>query len=223
MDSPTQYSSNRCCIFVFFFLSFIIAALVVVTLVIIFILKPKEPIFSLQNIRLDWYELQPCSGSILFLSSVASLNLTAQNPNKVGIGYDSTRFHVLRDGLPIGEIRVPRFYQPPKSQNVSIRTRLLIPSLNVSRLIEGSSSKNGSTNSSIKMKILGDITACLHLLHVTLPKFKIALDCDIGIDYRDFVGREQLYTAAKVFEESFVSFSSQHQWFSKNCSLAFYL
>ncbi|XP_028064305.1 uncharacterized protein LOC114267466 [Camellia sinensis] len=236
MESPPQnsyylccreftnaYSFKRCCFFVFIFLFFTAATLGAITLIIFFVLKPREPVFSLQTIKLDAYKLDTNSNSMLFVSSVISLTLNAQNPNKVGIKYSRSRLHVLHEGLPIGEIKVPNFYQPAHSTNVSVRARVLFQCVNVSELIYGDSSEDDTMKGIVKMKLVGDIAAHVQVLHITLPKFKVALECDIGIDYKNSTFRNELL-AVRDFEEHFASLiSSDSETFSKNCSLAFYL
>ncbi|XP_059643388.1 uncharacterized protein LOC132285234 [Cornus florida] len=218
------YSFKKCFFFLVLFLVFIVTALGLATLITIFILKPKQPIFSLQTIKLDSYKLGSYSDSTLFVSSVASLNLNAQNPNRVGIRFSHSRLHILYQGLPIGLIRVPGFYQPPHSMNISVRTRLLLPCLNVSQLLAGVvSSQDDSNNNIVQMKIYGDIKAYVRIFHITLPKVKVALDCDINIDCREFTFRNGLYNIMTLVQNHTASFPSNSQTFFKKCSLAFYL
>lgn len=195
MDVPIQnssfsrefflaYSFKRVCFFLLVFAITVIAALGTVALMVIFVLKPQKPIFSVQTLNLDSYKLDVYSNSTLFVSSVVSLSLNAQNPNKVGIRYSRSRLRILNEGLVIGLIRVPEFFQPPHSTNVSVPTRVLFQCVNVSQILSSVSfssqdddDDNDSTHSIAKMRISGDVKAYVRLFHITLPKVKVRTIC----------------------------------------------
>lgn len=160
-----ECSLKRCCCFLLILLIFIVLAVGMATLSVIFLLKPEKPVFSFQSIRMDWYELNAYSGSVLFASSVLTLTLNAQNPNKVGLRYSPSRLSVYHEGLPIGVIRVPGFFQPAHSNNVSVRTRVLFQCLNLSQIFAG--------NDTINMTILGNVRAQLWVFHMTLLQMKV--------------------------------------------------
>ncbi|XP_052182764.1 uncharacterized protein LOC127795248 isoform X2 [Diospyros lotus] len=223
------FSLKSCSFFVFVYFLFIGAVLGLVLSIIIFVLKPREPLFSLKTVRLDAYDLEPSSSPsspILVVSCIVSLTLNAQNPNRAGIRYLSSRLRLLHGGLPIGEIKVPRFCQPANSRNATVTARVFLRDVNVSQLINGASASDDDRRtrfrSTVQMKILGDIRAHVQLLHVTFPKFRVALDCDIGIDYRGFGFTNQLY-AMKAFKDETAPLSPNTEAFSKNCTLALYL
>lgn len=71
----------------------------------------------------------------MLVSSVISLTLDAENHNKFGIGFSSSRFLVYHEGLRIGIIRVPWFFQPPHSENVSVASRILLHCANLSKIV----------------------------------------------------------------------------------------
>ncbi|KAE7998981.1 hypothetical protein FH972_003470 [Carpinus fangiana] len=232
MDGPSQNSDycfcyqqlwhecsfKRCCFFLLIFLLFILLAL----LIFIFLLKPEKPIFSFQTIRLDWYKMDVYSGSVLFVSSVITLTLNAQNPNKVGLRYSPSRLNVYYEGLPIGVIRVPGFFQPAHSNNVSVRARVLFHCVNVSQLVAGASLQDGSRKKDIiQMNILGDVRAQLWVFHMTLFKIKVALDCDINIDYRE-IALENEVQMTRVAQKHLASFPANSKSISIKCALAFY-
>ncbi|KAF3451967.1 hypothetical protein FNV43_RR08063 [Rhamnella rubrinervis] len=148
------YSFKRFCFCLFLFFLLSIVLLGTASLIIVFVLKPQRPVFSLKTLRLDLYELNAYSGSTLFLSSVITLTLNAQNPNKLGISYRPSRLHLYFQGRRIGTIRVPA---------------------------------SESKRNKIQMRLLGDIKAHLLVLHVTLLKTKVALECDINIDIEKLV------------------------------------
>jgi hypothetical protein len=169
-NSGTDVLSRDAASFFLSFLLFILLAL----LIVIFLLKPEKPIFSFQTIRLDWYKMDVYSGSVLFVSSVITLTLNAQNPNKVGLRYSPSRLNVYYEGVPIGVIRVPGFFQPAHSNNVSVRAKVLFHCVNVSQLVAGASLQDGSRKKDIiQMNILGDVRAQLWVFHMTLFKIKV--------------------------------------------------
>lgn len=164
------YSFKRFCFFLFLFFLLSIVLLGTASLIIVFVLKPHKPVFSLKTLRLDLYELNTYSGSTLLLSSVATLILNAQNPNKLDISYRPSRLHVYFDRLRIGTIRVPGFLQPAHSSNVSVPTKVLFECLNVTHILAAASE---SKKNKIQMRILGDVKAHLLVFHVTLLKIKV--------------------------------------------------
>ncbi|XVF27134.1 hypothetical protein REPUB_Repub14bG0080400 [Reevesia pubescens] len=151
MNAPMRYLSclcfqqqfkqqrflRRCCFFLSVYLLTIVATVGLGGLIVVFVLKPQKPLFDIQTIRLDAYQLNVYSNSTLFVSSVASLVLNASNPNKIGLRYSPSRFQLYLEGLPIAVIRVPEFFQPAHSNNISLRTRVLVPCVNVSQVLGG--------------------------------------------------------------------------------------
>ncbi|XP_040998950.1 uncharacterized protein LOC121244801 isoform X2 [Juglans microcarpa x Juglans regia] len=227
MDAPRQNSDcfccqelwhecsfKRCCCFLLIFLMFIVLAVGMATLIVIFLLKPEKPVFSFQSIRMDWYELDAYSGSVLFVSSVLTLTLNAQNPNKVGLRYSPSRLSVYHEGVPIGAIRVPGFFQPAHSNNVSVRTRVLFHYVNLSQIVAG--------KDIIEMNILGDVRAQLWVFHMTLLRMKVALDCDIDIDYRELALKNEVDAKRVVQNHHFASFPTNSKFIFRKCALALY-
>lgn len=160
-------------LFFFFLFIFLIIFVVGVLLCIFFVLKPKVPSFSLQTVDVESYKLDVSSQNLI-VSSVLSLNLKANNPNKVGLSFEASRFYVLSQGLVVGLIRIPQFHQPPSSQNVSVRTRVLFESINVSEIMDRSSRKYQSSNGAFDdIRILGDIAAKVRIFNIFLPKIKV--------------------------------------------------
>lgn len=129
------YSLKKSCFFLFVFVIILITAMGTITLMVIFVLKPQKPIFSPRTVSLDSYKLDVYSNSTLFVSSVVSLSLNAQNPNKIGIKYSRTRMHIFSEDIIIGRIRVPEFYQPAHSTNVSVPTRVLFHCVNIIQIL----------------------------------------------------------------------------------------
>ncbi|XP_062154264.1 NDR1/HIN1-like protein 10 [Alnus glutinosa] len=231
MDGPRQNSEycfclsecsfKRCCCCLLIFLVFIVVAVGVAILIVIFLLKPEKPFFSFQTVKLDWYELDAYSGSVLFVSSVMTLTLNAQNPNKVGLRYSPSRLNVYYEGVPIGVIRVPGFFQPAHSNNVSVRTRVLFHSVNVTQLVAGASLQDGSRKDIIQMNILGDVRVQLLVFDMNFLKIKVALDCDINIDYKELALESEVYIT-RVVQKHFASFPPNSKFIFMKCALAFY-
>ncbi|XP_021293851.1 uncharacterized protein LOC110423805 [Herrania umbratica] len=213
---------RRCCFFLSVYLLVIVTTVGVGGLTVVFVLKPQKPVFSIQTIRLDAYKLNVYSNSTLFVSSVASLILNASNPNKIGLSYSPSRFQLYLEGLPIAVIRVPRFYQPAHSNNVSLRTRVLVPCVNVSQVMGGGWLQDQQGQNIVPMKLLGDIKVNLHILHLTLPKIKVALDCDISFEYSQLAFLNEAYSN-KAAKNPFASFSNDSKSFLKQCALAIYI
>ena len=139
-------------------------------LIILFFLKPQSPGFSLQTMSLEFYKLEVFSASTLFISSVISLTLKAQNPNKVGLSFSPSRLDILHKGLPLGEIHVHGFYLPAQSYNVLVKTQVLFPCVNASQIIS-----EVSRERLIQMRLIGEIGAHVQVFHITLPKIKVCL------------------------------------------------
>lgn len=167
------YALKRSCFFLLLFLLLPVVFLGVATLIIIFLMKPQKPIFSLEDVSVDSYKLNAYSGSTLFVSSVITLTLNAQNHNKVGIWYSPSHLEALYDGLPIGTIRIPGFLQPAHSSNVSMQTRVLFPCVNASQIVAEASLQEDSRKNMFQMKIVGDVGAHLLVFHIILLKIKV--------------------------------------------------
>ncbi|PON45103.1 Late embryogenesis abundant protein [Parasponia andersonii] len=168
------------------------------------------------------YELDSYLGSTLFVSSVITLILNAQNPNKIGIRYSPARLHVYNEGLAIGKIRVPGFLQPAHSYNTTVPTRVLFQCVNVSHILAEASLQDMSKKNIIQMKILGDVKAHLLAFHVTLLKIKVALECVIDIDVKQLTIQIE-GSAIKGVKNSMASFPTNPQTIFRKCALAFYI
>jgi hypothetical protein len=119
----------------------------------------------------------------LFVSSAISMTLNSENPNRVGISYSASRFRISNQGLVIGMILIPEFHHPPHSCNVTVQTKVLFDRLNVTQLLI----------SSPIIRISGDIRARVRIFRITLPKLKVALDCDVNLDHKYLsLGGEQM-------------------------------
>nr|GME18930.1 NDR1/HIN1-like protein 13 [Ipomoea batatas] len=190
-------------------------------LVVVFILKPHQPVFSLQAIRLDSYNLD-VSNSTLYVSSVVSLTLIAGNPNKFGVGYSPTVLHLLYQSEDIGMVIVPGFYQPAHSKNLTFETEALLQCVNVSEILSGIS-RNSRNNDSFQASIVGDVVAEVRLLHAHLPKVKLALECNISIDQSSFMYSVEALHNMKAVKNHTISLPINWQSFSKECSIAVYI
>ncbi|KGN45450.1 uncharacterized protein LOC101214000 [Cucumis sativus] len=211
----TLYTLKRFCFFLLFLAIFSIIAIAIAALPVIFLLKPREPIFSLHSVRLDWYNITIRSGSPI-LSSVFTLTLNSQNPNKLGIKYSPSRLLLIYDeSAVIGTIRVPEVFQPARSGERIVRTRLLLHQLDVD-LLE-------TTREFVEMKIIGDVGVELFVLHMKVIKMKVALKCDVDIDYRKLNFREEILGNGESVGKALDSIPSNSKTMSSKCGIAFYL
>ncbi|KAJ8621270.1 hypothetical protein MRB53_029799 [Persea americana] len=186
-------------------------------LIIVFVLRPRKPTFALQALRLDSLRLNTTNGSSIYASSVFSLLFNAQNPNKVGIRYSPSQLCVLYRGIPVGVAKLPEFYQPAHSKNVSVQTQVMFDRVNVSQIIHGDPSKGYTGKSLVTIRVTGDIKALVRVLHVTLPKIKVALDCMIGFDYRKIIFSKSIHFKK---EHKVLSHS---RTYSEKCSFTVYI
>ncbi|XP_024969286.1 uncharacterized protein LOC112508773 isoform X2 [Cynara cardunculus var. scolymus] len=95
-----------------------------------------------------------------------------ENPNRIGLKYDFSRLQILKDGLVIGLIRTPEFYQPARSHNVSVEMNLVFQCLDITTIMSGVDTANFS------IKVLGDIGVRLRVLQIKLPKMKAHFDAN---------------------------------------------
>ncbi|XP_031106854.1 uncharacterized protein LOC116011434 isoform X1 [Ipomoea triloba] len=214
------FSFKKFSLFLSLFLLAITLTLGSTALILVFILKPHQPVFSLQAIRLDSYNLD-VSNSTLFFSSVFSLTLIAGNPNKFGVGYGPTVLHLLYQSEDIGMVIVHGFYQPAHSQNLTFETEALFHCVNVSEILSGISRNSG--NDPFQASIVGDVVAQVRLLHFHLPKVKLALECNISIDQGSFMYSVEALHNMKAVKNHTISLPINWQSFSKECSIAVYI
>lgn len=206
-----------------FLLLFVLLPGLTVTVTVL-ILHPQKPVFSIKTVKLESYKLDVVeSGKEIFVSSLLSFNLSAANRNKVGISYYATsRLHILDqdDGITVGMIRIPRFYQPPKSKDVSVAAQVIFGCVNLTRILSGKlmlqQDKASDENSLSQMRILGDVRAQVRLFHLPLPKFRVSLDCDITIDRR-------YLTSLNMAKNQMISLPSNSNLLFNRCSMALYL
>lgn len=225
MGAPCSCSFKTCSCFllILIFLTF------TTSLFFIFFLKPQKPVFTLQTITVDYYKLHVHSNSTLFISSLLSLTLNAQNPNKVALRFSASRLYLYHERLPLlGVIQVPAFYQPAQSNDTSLLTRVLFRCVDVTRVIAGGSIQDRSSKKVVQMKMLGDIRVHVLFYHLTLPTIKVALDCDIIFDYTQFFTlinklQNQAVYGRRLDDHTASSFADYSRFLSKNCTLALHI
>ncbi|KAJ4959261.1 hypothetical protein NE237_026372 [Protea cynaroides] len=205
---------QKCCFFILVFLVVIAAAVGATILIVILILKPRKPSFSLQSLTKDSFKLDVSSGgSDVYLSFVASLTMNAQNPNKFGLNYTYSRLGVLHKGTPIGTIEIPEFYQPARSNNISVRAQLVLEHVNVNQIIGGLESR---IKDYVSFRVVGDVRSHLRILHITLPTIKVAIDCKLNVDYQMFIFNSAIFSMRRYQRASVLRNSPS---FSTECSL----
>ncbi|KAJ6942707.1 hypothetical protein NC652_008496 [Populus alba x Populus x berolinensis] len=59
-------------------------------------------------------------------------------------------------------------------------------------------SKEKARKNIVHMKILGDVRLHMRLSNLTLPRIKVALECDIDFNYIEFALEDQLFVMKKV-------------------------
>ncbi|CAI9280891.1 unnamed protein product [Lactuca saligna] len=186
------------------------------SLIIIFILKPRRPIFSFETIDIYSYNFDVPDSSDVLLSTVASVTLITQNPNKIGIKYDFSKLQILDNGLVAGMIRIPEFYQPAGSHNLRVEIDILFRDLDVTSIMSGVEINN------FTIKVLGDIGVHLHVMKIELPKIKVCLDCDVAIDGRYLISRNKI-SSLKAVKNYIAHFNAKSDAFSNKCSIGFYV
>ncbi|KAI3521320.1 hypothetical protein L1887_10783 [Cichorium endivia] len=211
-----QFSYKKFCLFFLLIVGLLILISGFLSLIIIFILKPRRPIFSFQTIKVVSYKFDVSDSSDLLVSSVASVTLITQNPNKIGIKYDFSRLQILENGFVVGMIRIPEFYQPAGSHNVSVKIDILFSDLDVTSIMSGVEINN------FTIKVLGDVGIHIHVLQLKLPKIKVGLDCDVAVDGRYLTSVNEI-SNFKAVENQIAHFDANSQAFSNKCSIGFYL
>ncbi|KAG9457613.1 hypothetical protein H6P81_002121 [Aristolochia fimbriata] len=209
-DRAPLFSLERFCYFLCLFLLIGVAVVGAILFLVLFFLKPRKPVFSLQALRVNSFAVNSTPTSIVYVSSVVSVAFLAENPNKVGIKYSPSEIYFLYGGLPVGVARVPEFYQPAHSRNVSVQTELVLQNVNLTRMATG-------LDPVLEFQVAGDIRARFCFLRLTLPVIKVALDCQIDVDYRRVLSKGMNFT------RDHKALLSAFPPFSKKCSLAVYI
>lgn len=156
-----------------------VSVLIVSTILVLkFVVRFRKPVFHLRSVQLDPDFRLDYNSTIEgnHTCSVASLVFSTQNPNKFGIRYSSSFLKVLYANNSIGMIKVPSFYQPPKTRNVTVFMHLLFKQLNLSQAVnEEMMAIPGKQNSRLEIQINGAIRAQTHVLNFPLPRIHVCL------------------------------------------------
>ncbi|KAI4964816.1 hypothetical protein ZWY2020_059511 [Hordeum vulgare] len=114
------------CLCLYLLLSLILLVIVAAVLLVVFVTRLKKPTFYLQSVQMDRsFSLRSSSSNrsgdnATSSCSVASLLFAAQNPNGLGIRYSAADLGVAYANRSVGAMDVPVFYQPPRSNNVTV-------------------------------------------------------------------------------------------------------
>ncbi|KAL8256683.1 hypothetical protein R6Q59_028724 [Mikania micrantha] len=158
------------------------------------------------------YKFDVSDSSTMFISLVASITLISQNPNIVGIKYDFSRLKILNNGLVVGMIRIPEFYQPARSHNVSIQIDILFQHTDISAIV------SGAKTSSFPIRVSGDIGTNIWVLGFELLKIKVSLQCDVAVDWRYITSTNEIFSFTAV-KNQIAHFDANSLAFSKKCSI----
>ncbi|KAD2806286.1 hypothetical protein E3N88_39663 [Mikania micrantha] len=148
------------------------------------------------------YKFDVSDSSTMFISLVASITLISQNPNIVGIKYDFSRLKILNNGLVVGMIRIPEFYQPARSHNVSIQIDILFQHTDISAIV------SGAKTSSFPIRVSGDIGTNIW----------VSLQCDVAVDWRYITSTNEIFSFTAV-KNQIAHFDANSLAFSKKCSI----
>ncbi|WOK95830.1 hypothetical protein Cni_G04537 [Canna indica] len=151
-------STGRCFCFPCLFL---MLALVAAVLILFFVLKPKKPSFHLHAIQISSSDAASIKGSVNDSSAMVSLVFVAQNPNKIGIRYSSSELGLVYDSSSMGLIKVPTFFQPAHSTNVSVLIQVFFKAINIVELITEKLTESSSTASDFELFLDCEISAKL--------------------------------------------------------------
>ncbi|KAK7285686.1 hypothetical protein RJT34_20464 [Clitoria ternatea] len=191
------------------------------TFFVILIIKPHKPVFSVRDVKINFYQIDDRSSNLtLSLSSVISLTLNAENHNKFGLSFTSSRFLVYHEGLHVGTRRIPWFFQPPHSENVIVPSRVLLQCVNLSKILANSSLQEISKQNTPRMKIIGDANAHVWVLHIKL--FKIALDCGMDFNLKGLAFINEAFSV-KVRKNNLASVLSKSKAISMKCASSVYI
>ncbi|KAJ3681215.1 hypothetical protein LUZ60_015704 [Juncus effusus] len=184
-------------------ISFLILAILIVLaiLVIFFVLRLKTPLFHLQSILFDntyKFDSYNSTNEANDTCTVASLVFSTQNPNIFGIRYGSSSLKVLYDNNSIAMIDVPSFYQPSKSENVTVFMHFLFKQKKINQAVnEGLTVISSTKNSRISIQVIGGIKLHTRVFNLPLPKIKVYLDCSISTNYDEMMARRGVHYIEK--------------------------
>lgn len=184
-SSSASFKGCCCCLFLLF--SFLALLILAVVLIIVLAVKPKKPQFDLQQVGVQYVGITANPTSSTTTTASLSLNIrmsfTAVNPNKVGIKYGESIFHVMYKGVPLGRASVPGFYQPAHSVR-QVETTVAVDRVNLEQTDAADLIKDASLNDRVELRIMGDVGAKIRLLDVTSPGVKVSVDCAVVISPR---------------------------------------
>jgi hypothetical protein len=167
------------CLCLYLLLSVTLLVAVAAALLVVFVTRLKKPAFALQSIQMDrsfslrspsTLNLSRASNGTTTSCAVASLVFAAQNLNGVGIRYGATVLGVAYANESVGAMDVPAFYQPPRSENVTVIMHAVFAQRNVTRLLVRELS---AQREYMKISIDGSIDARTHIMNFPLPKLQV--------------------------------------------------
>lgn len=163
-------STARCC---FPCLILSLALLSAAVLIIIFVLKPRKPSFHLHAVEMGSSDAIFSKGSN-DSSTMLLLFFVAQNPNKLGIRYSSSELGLVYDSNNVGLIKVPTFFQPAHSTNVSVLVHVFFKRIDVAELVSEHTSESSSSLGDLEVRVFGGIHVRAHIFNFQLLKTQVA-------------------------------------------------
>ncbi|XP_074558328.1 uncharacterized protein LOC141814290 [Curcuma longa] len=214
MDKYAPASSTARC-FCFPCLILSLALVSAAVLIIIFVLKPRKPSFHLHAVEMGSSDAVFSKGSN-DSSTMLVLFFVAQNPNKLGIRYSSSELGLVYDSNNMGLIKVPTFFQPAHSTNVSVLVHVFFKRIDVAEIVSEHTSESSSSLSDLEVRVFGGIHVRAHIFNFQLFKTQVFLDCLISAKLTD-IALSKVFTAAKS-RKAFLLSSLPH--LTQKCSLA---
>ncbi|XP_076887668.1 NDR1/HIN1-like protein 13 [Bidens hawaiensis] len=184
--STSSSSIKGCCCCLFLLFSFLALVFIAIVLVILFAVKPKKPDFNLQQVSVQYINLDsnnPPSPSAASLSLAIRMLFTAKNDNKVGIKYEASTFNIMYRGIPLGRGTVPGFYQPAHSVR-QVQTTVTVDRVNLMQADAADLIKDVLLYDRVELRIMGDVRAKIRIGGLTSPAVQVSIDCTITISPR---------------------------------------
>ncbi|KAI3702072.1 hypothetical protein L6452_27718 [Arctium lappa] len=176
-SSSSAASIKGCCCCLLLLFSFLALLSLAIILVIVLAIKPKKPQFDLQQVTVQYINLDSSSSSAS-LSLVIRMLFTAKNDNIAGIKYRDSTFNIMYRGIPLGRGTVPGFYQAAHSAK-NVETTVSVDRVNLLQADAADLVRDASLNDRVELRIMGDVNAKIRVIGITSPSVQVSIDCAI--------------------------------------------